>query len=612
MGLVIIAATSLWADDISISAQAVPQQVNLGQNIRLQVTIAGQTNINGDPSLPDLTNFQVYNDGRSSNFLFVNGQVSSSIQFTYTLIPKNTGHFTIGPITILHNNKIYSTEPIQISVGTGGAPQPPVVGAGSAASRPGPTRAAPGAAKHANEPIFITTQIDRRELYVNEPLVLTFRYYSRIATISQPQYQPPNTNGFEAEDLPPEREHVATVNGTEYGVTEIKTALFPSTAGKFIISPAVVTVQVVDSGRGSTDPFADEILRNFLPRGKQVTLKSEPLEVVVKPIPLKGRPSDFSGTVGKWSLSARLDRQKAKVGEAVTLEIRIFGEGNVKSVGKIDLPPITGFKVYDTITSSEIQKQEGHVRGVKTFRTLLRPELTGNLTLPPISYAYFDPKQEKFEQIQVPGLNLTVTPGEAQAVNTTGGGGVVAPEATGPGVKVMANDIRYLKIRVPLSPTPKPWSAEVWSLGFGLPPLGFILLWLWQRHREQLAADPKYARRLAAARSARQALRYAQAALNRKDENGFYMALSQALIGYLADQMGLSRSGVTQREIIQRLEQAGAGRDKITQLTELLDECDFARFASGERGAQDMGRHQHQAENLLVEFGRILEKERKA
>lgn len=610
--LLICLAPAAGAQEIAIRAEANPRQASVGGTIRLEVTIEGQVNLSGAPALPDLTDFQVYGGGRSSNFTFINGQVSSSLQFTYMLVPKHTGKFTIGPVTITHGGKTYSTSPISVEVGgaagAGNSQQTGPVQSAPAPSAPGEP-AVPG---RADDPVFITTGVDKRDVFVNQPVILTFRFCSRIPILAQPQYQPPDTSGFWSEDLPPQRDYVTQINGQDFRVIEIKTALFPTTAGKLNIGPATLLVQVEDFNRQSMDPFSDSFFRNFFSGGRQVKLRSEPLTVNVKPIPQAGRPGDFSGTVGQWSMSAKLDRKEAKVGEAVTLEVRIFGEGNVKAVGKPVYPAFTGFRVYDTISSSEVQKQNGRVRGVKTYRTLLRPEITGNLSLPPIRYVYFDPGTNRFEQVQVPGLTLKVLPGEGSAALPPTGGISASPEPVAPGVKMVSRDIRYLKTAVPLTPAGPPWPRWLWLAGFGLPLLGLSGIWAWQRRRDLLVADPVYARRLAAARNARQALHQARSARQRKEPAAFYAALSQALTGYLADQLGLSRAGVTQRELLRRLEATRAGERSRSQLAALLDECDYARFAPSGREAGDMERHERAAEKLLTELGHVLGKEKKA
>jgi hypothetical protein len=613
-------AAQAHGQDISISADVAPRQARVGEQLRLQVVITGNVNIQGSPAIPAMADFQVYGGGRSSQFNFVNGQVSSSLSFTYILVPKKAGHFSIGPIQITHDNKNYNTQPIAVDIlGTyanSAAPAAPAVpgmpaqpGAVAPSQRP-----APEAQQKQGQPVFITTSVDRRDVYVNQPVTLTFRFYSSIPLLAQPQYQPPDISGFWSEDLPPQRQYLTQINGKEYQVIEIKTALFPTTAGQAKIGPAHLNVEV-QNFQHSSDPFQDDFFRGFFSSGQRVPLESDPIAVHVKPLPEAGKPQNFTGTVGKWSLSARLDRKEAKVGEAVTLEVRIFGEGNVKSVGKPDLPPLTGFKVYETISSSEVQKQNDRVQGVKIYRTLLRPEVTGNLVIPPISYSYFSPGSGKYEKVQVPNLMLKslaadgVTSGLPAAPLGQPDIGLTQPE--GPGVKIMSQDIRYLKLKVPVDARPFELPDLIWAIAFVLPPALLLSLWGWRRWQDKLAADPRFARKLMADQSARKILRQARQARLKQDGKAFYAALSQALSGYLADQMGLSRSGVTQREILQRLQSLGAEAGLLDQLTGLFDECDFARFAPTQRGSSEMAQHEQEAEKLMASLVRILAKEGK-
>ncbi len=599
------------AQDISIKAVVKPKQASVGRHIQLVVAIEGKANLRNVPQLPDLPDFQVYGGGRSSNFSFINGQVSSTLQFTYVMVPKRAGQFTLGPISIEYKGKTYSTQPIQMTV-TGAAQgftppgRPGSVQRSQPQARSRPQAGPPGdAAQKENKAIFVTTTVDRRSVYVNEPVILTFRWYSRIPALSQPQYTAPDTSGFWAEDLPPQREYMTHIEGREYKVIEIRQVLFPTTSGKLTIGPAELTVHIQDFQRKIRDPFSDSFFRNFFSTGQRVNLQSKPITMQVQPVPATKRPRDFTGTVGKWSLSAGLDRTEAKVGEAVTLEVRIFGQGNVKSVGKPRLPPLTGFKVYETISSSEVQKKADTIQGVKIYRTLLRPEVTGTLSIPPITYSYFNPRRKKFEQVKVPSLHLKVLPGEVPTLVPVVG---TLPQTTGAGVKIIAQDIRYLKTEIPLHPEAPPLPPLFWIAGFLFPPLGLLGFRAWQKQRDRLAADPRYARKITAGRSAQRALKQASSARLRHDAKEFYAALAQALIGYLADEMGASRSGITQREILWQLHKRGAKEQLITELSELFDETDFARFAPSERESAAMAADEQKAIELLTQLGRILSK----
>jgi hypothetical protein len=149
-------------------------------------------------------------------------------------------------------------------------------------------------------------------------------------------------------------------------------------------------------------------------------------------------------------------------------------------------------------------------------------------------------------------------------------------------------------------------------VGFGLPLLLVLGAWGWQWRQDRLAADPVYARRLAAGSRARRALSHAHQARLRRDPTEFYAALSQALVGFLADQLGLSRAGVTQRELLLRLETAGVETDRREKLAALLTECDYARFAPGDRAEADLLRHEQEAEAMLTDLANRLRKEKRA
>lgn len=601
------------AQDLTITAQVAPQQARVGDHMRLVITIEGQANVRGTPELPELSAFQVYGGGRSSNFSFVNGQVSSALTFTYVLVPQQSGRFSIGPVKIKHGGQVYATKPIEVVIGQGGQSSSGTAAPGRSSSAPrsaSPPPTGQGNSTSQQQPVFITTAVNKQSVFVNEPVILTFKFYRRVPILSQPQYSPPTTNGFWSEDLPPQKTYVTNLNGMDYEVTEINTALFPTAAGELTIAPARLVVTLRGQSRRSVDPFADDFFNNFFSRGRQVELRSQPITLNVKAVPTANRPSDYTGTVGQWSMSAKLDRKTARVGDAVTLEVRLFGEGNVKSVGKPKLPPLTGFMIYETVSSSEVQKQNNRIKGVKIYRTLIRPQIKGELTIPTITYSYFNPQNSKFEQVKVPPLSLSVQPGQT-GTTTSPVVSAMQPQASGPGVQVIAKDIRYLKTNVKLKKAEASWPTYIWIAWFlGLPCL-LGLAWLWQRHRDHLASDPRYARKLTADRSARKVVKAARAARRKNDAKLFYTSLAGALSGYLADQLGYSRSGITQREIIEHLRRRQADTDMIDRLTRLFDECDFARFAPGERDAQAMEKHEQEAEKLLTSLMKVLNQEKR-
>ncbi|MCD4813502.1 BatD family protein [bacterium] len=600
----------LFAADIKVTAEVSPRQAVVGKQLRFVVIVEGKANIKANPELPDLSDFRVFGGSRSSNFSFVNGEVSSSLTFTYVLIPNKPGKQVIGPVKVHYKGQIYASPPVTVIIFNPNQNRP-------AQSQPAPqgqsvmpqSTAPQSINRRTQEPVFITTEVNKKRACVNEPIILKFKYFRRIPVLSQPQYTAPALSGFWKEDLPPQREYAVRVNGQEYFVTELRVILYPTTSGKLTIGPARLQVAIQGASRQSRDPFNSFFGSGLFSRGQQVSLTSEPISIQVDPVPVEGKPSDYSGTVGKWSMSAKLDRKQAKVGEALTLEVRIFGEGNVKSVGQPKLPDLPGFKVYETVSSSEVQKKEDTIRGVKIYRTLLRPQVTGKLSIPPIHFSYFNHGRKKYERISVPKMELNVLAGETQAENS----GMTQTEepAVDLGVKIISKDIRYLKTNLPLKPGQAVLPGWFWVLGFLVPPILLVLLRFWQQHQARLAADPRYARKIIADKSAQKALNQARHARKQKDAKLFYTVLAQAVSSYLADRMGVSRSGITQREMIQKLHSRGAGKSLTDELVKLFDETDFARFAPGQADPEAMAMLEKRAEDLLLRFKPILSKEAK-
>ena len=211
--------------------------------------------------MPDLSNFSVYSSGRSQNFSIINGQMSSSISNTFILTPKSPGKFIIGPFSVSVDNQTYQTQPINIEV-VNAQSQPQSAPAGQAQRG----SQAPGA--------FVSLTIDKRKVYVNEQVVMAFRFYCRVPLVANPEYQPPEKTGFTFEDLPPPRNFSESAHGAQYQVTEIKTALFPTKAGTLTVPSAALKIRVEDMG----DPFANDFFRQFFRGGgREYLLKTEPV-----------------------------------------------------------------------------------------------------------------------------------------------------------------------------------------------------------------------------------------------------------------------------------------------------------------------------------------------
>jgi len=94
-------AVCAHADDLSVSARVDRKVVSVSDQLVLTVEVEGTMRQIGSPRLPQLDeDFSVYSAGSSTNMSWVNGAMTSSRAWTYRLLPKHAGTFTMGALDV--------------------------------------------------------------------------------------------------------------------------------------------------------------------------------------------------------------------------------------------------------------------------------------------------------------------------------------------------------------------------------------------------------------------------------------------------------------------------------------------------------------------------------
>lgn len=578
--LLLAAATAAGAG-VQVSASVDRAQVVVGDPFRLTVVVTGAASDVADPRIPQVPGLEFYAAGRAQNVSIVNGQVSSSVNFQYSVVARSPGRLVIPSIAVASEGKTWATNPIQVVAQAAGAPQQP----GTAS----PARPSAPAA-------FVTGSVDKRRVFVGEQVVYTFRFHYRVQLASQPRFAPPDLSGFVIEDLQPRQSQV-NEQGAGYWVSEVRYALFPTAPGTATIGAGTLQVAVVDPGAGG-DPFS-----MFFGGGRTMTLKSDPVAVTVLPLPEAGKPAGFTGAVGSYRLSASLDRESVEAGKPVTLTVEIKGTGLVKSLREPVWPEIPGARRYETLSSLNVRNAGDLIQGSKTFKAMLIPQTSGKMTIPPIRYPVFDPETRRYVPLVSPPLRLTVKPGAAGAVAGLAIPGLV-PAA---GVRAVNEDIRFLKAEARLAPARPPLCA---TPAFGwlqlLPALFFLsgLASAWRR--AAIARNPAAIRARRALRAAGRRLKASAAAARKGEALAVHSAVQETLAGYLADKWDVSPSGLTLLGIQARLREAGVPGEPIGQLVRFWEEADLIRYAPQAASDADLAARLGEVRSLLGDLEKVL------
>jgi hypothetical protein len=563
---------------LTLDARVDRSQVEVGGRIALTLTIEGGQ---GDPDidLGSTAGFQVYSSGTSQNISILNGRVSASITCTYLLTPDTEGEFDLGPFRAKLGGETAGAPAIRIRVAKGTAPAPER--APEPATR---ERSERGKSKD----VFIETELDKKEAYVGEALTLTFRLYTRVRFAGDPDYQPPSTEGFWKEDLPPQQRYYADVGKTRYVVTELKTALFPTHPGRLVVGPASLAYE--EDTFFSSDPF--ELLRGGGGRRRPVreTLRTDSIAVRVRPLPEAGRPAGFAGAVGSFTLRSSIDKTEVAANEAVTLALTLEGEGNVQAATLPEPRAPESFKVYDSGSSTETSKEGYCVRGKKTYTRVLVPRYGGTYEIAPVSFSFFDPGRGEYVTRTAGPFSIRVE------------GSAPEDEVSQKDIARLEEDIRYLK-----EPTSVRWSRA--TAGFplstlaalnALPLVAIGVLLIARKRRERYERDPAWARAKRAGREAREALAEARRLAVGGDAREFAATLARAAERLLSGKGNLAAAGMTRRALDQELARRGIEEETRDRLGRFLESCDRGRFAEGEMPREARESLLREAEDLFA------------
>ncbi len=595
--------------DIRVEASLDPESVQVGEQATLTVSVDGATNLDQGPQFPSVDGLQIQDAGTSTSISIVNGHMSRSISYQFIVTPMRGGQFTIGPVEVRQGGTAYRSGAVTLSVGGGNGGYGGGGGGGgggTAPAMPRGTRSQPSAppsgggwdptlSGEASEGsnLMVHAEADRDHVYVGEQVTLRFQFYQRegVPLLQSPQYNPPSTEGFWREDLPPQRSYTRTIHGVSYQVTELVYALFPTQSGRLEIGPGSLDCVVRDSGR-SRDPFS--IFGGFFSE-KTVRLQSRPVDLKVDPLP-EPKPSDFSGGVGDYRLAASLEKPTASQNSPITLLLTVTGTGNVSTVSDPKLPDLPGVRSYPSGSEVKTDKQGDALSGTKTFKIVLVPENTGRLEIPPVGLSVFNPRERRYVHLESEALTLQVGPAVAGA---GGEGGDVA--RVGQDLRTIRSNVRLSPVAAPLQRTSGFWILQA------LPVLLLGAALALRSRRERMEANWGLILSRGAGARLKREFEALSARSNASPAEG-YARLDELLERYFTDRYRIAARGKTRDELGELLAREGIGEKVVAEVRAILDRCDFARFAPAAQTVEDFRATLERARRLPE----VLERKRSA
>jgi len=572
------AATAAVADDPLVYATIQPAQIALGESAQLTITNLGDTT--SPITLPVVSGLKFEIIGRTREIQLINGTTLPSSSIVMRVTPQIAGIFTIPAVTPKAQPLV-----LQVTAASGGissaqsapgAPIPPPILSGGSIPK--------GIHLTDDGSAYVRLSIPKREVYVGESVPVDIELGMRSGFVSSLNGLPKLTDdNFALNNLSHQPERTEKlISGEAFVVFTWRSILAVVKPGTFALSAeAPLTVKIRTRPRRESalddrfgDPFWQNLFGATVP--KDINVKSPPQELKVLELPTEGRPADFHGAIGTFSIVSDVSPAKADVGDPLTLRMRITGSGNFDRVDSTMLDHVDQWKTYPPKSSFNTSDPVGF-SGMKTFEQPVIASKPGAQELPGLSFSYFDPNSRRYETARSASLRVSISPSLADSLTPPQSAGNAGPE------NGFAAGLRpdHVNTSTPASSLIPPYLQPRL---LGIPSfivLAFAAGWAGARRRRALS-DSEPADR-PSSRAAKRVLAQMQAAARTGNAAGFFDAARTALQPLLATRWQIEPEDVTTAEVETRV---GAQND-LHQLFALADE---SKYSGRELNATDFAR----------------------
>jgi hypothetical protein len=389
--LCVIARTD--PSESKIQATLSSDHTTVSQSVRLEVEVRN-TRIAEAPNI-SVEGLSIRFASQATRMQTMNGETSFTINFSYVVTPQREGVFSIPPVKLSVNGQEIQSSPLTLTVVKEELNKP----------------------ADSNKSYFGELVIPKESAYVGEPIPVELRFYfdRRIWYQPYPQGQLPivDGDGFVTAKYPDPAEREIQVNGRWYRVLIYKTAITGVRAGRLDLHSATQEFLLHIPILRTTPPgFDDDFDQSPFSNGfsgyerKEVSVNTNGAILQIKALPTDGRPANFTGAVGRFTMSGLVQPPRAKVGDPLDLRIQIAGTGNFDRVQAPFLATSPIWHIHQVTSETETQDDIG-LNAVKTFHYPVIANAPVRES-PSASFSYFDPEQEKYVTLSMEPKPISV------------------------------------------------------------------------------------------------------------------------------------------------------------------------------------------------------------
>ncbi|MEM9991778.1 MAG: BatD family protein, partial [Bacteroidota bacterium] len=564
--LLCLIAPIVLSAQVTFEASANAKKILLNSDFEVTFTLKNAQASRNDFTFPKFGAFNVVSGpNQMQRTQIINGNVSSTLSYSFILTPRKMGTYKIAPATVDVQGQTLSTQALQVEIVEG---------------------------KQGNDDqteIFLDASTPVQEVYLGQQIPLDYKIYtnkdiSSFKILAESEYQ-----GFYAEELRRYNTRVMkeVIGNIQYSTKIMRRiALFPQQTGTMTIEPMMMQLGIAEGrARNPRDFF-------FQPNLRRLNVSSDPLPLNVLPLP-SNAPESFTGAVGSYKVGTSVDNRNITMDDAFTFRVTVVGNGDMK---RVQAPPLglgDAFELYEPeVVEERAQEVSGEIQSRKVFEYIAVPQKTGQFNVQ-IEFTYFDPDTVRYVVARSEKYLLNVRAGSQEAV--------VKQEINTPEVEEKST-LRFIKSQANLkSKTSGFWGS---NLFYALTIAPFFLLGIAvvirRKQDEQNNIDPLLLKQRLARKVADKHLKVAKQHLDGNNRRAFYDEISKAMLGYVNDKLNIRNSELTKDNVIERLQSLGASQVEIERFMRVIRSAEMALFAR--QSDDDMQHSYKDAADVLVKI----------
>ena len=424
--------------------------------------------------------------------------------------------------------------------------------------------------------LFLKVLVDRTSCFAGEPLLAIFKLYSRLESNSD-IVKNPGFYGFTVYDmvnLADKQMNTEIINGKTFDVHTIrKVQLYPLQAGTYTIDPMEIKNKVEFSRSLVNKKTEQEIVEGISGNANEevkrentevfeTSMRTEPVAIVVKPVPFKNKPTAFNGAVGDFTISASTGKDSIAKDEEGIFEITISGFGNFTQLSATSINWPDGIEGFEPVVRDALDKTKLPLAGSRTFRYAFICNKPGVYQLPAMNFSFFDPRNATFKTVSTTATQVEISNEEKK--NT-----IAAPK------KGSIADMNAKASRI---------AAGIVIL------LLIIVLAYWMMYTSKKI--PVVKQQADIIPSVEEILTPARDFINASDKE-FYVALQKVLWNYLGSRFDLAGSDMNKQVLAEKIKKAGIAGEITHPLFLLLELCETGIYTKVNlaEGKQELVNH---------------------